>query len=144
MNSSYLDSGIVSRVFQRIGILRLIKRIFVDTSVLVRSYFAFVFPILEYCSPVLGSAAECHLQLLKRQMYSVASLCRDHSFLSLCHRRRVSRCRTSQFVRSFLPSQVRMWNDLPYTLFDTGNAGRVQGCCKPLVALLSWGLFLFG
>ena len=24
-------------------------------------YFAFVVPILEYCSPVWGSAAECHL-----------------------------------------------------------------------------------
>ena len=35
-------------------------------------YFTFVLPILEYCSLVLGSAAECHLQLLERQVYSVA------------------------------------------------------------------------
>ena len=55
-----------------------------------RCYFAFVLPILEYCSPVWGSAAECHLQLLERQVYSVARLCRDHSFLSLCHRRHVA------------------------------------------------------
>ena len=45
-------SGIVSRVSRRIGILRLVKRLFVDTSVLLRVYFAFVLPILEYCSPV--------------------------------------------------------------------------------------------
>ena len=45
-----------------------------------------VLPIFEYCSPVLGSAAKCHLQLLKRQVYSVARLCPDHTFLSLCHR----------------------------------------------------------
>ena len=32
--------GIVSRVSQRIGILRLVKRIFVDTSVLLHCYFA--------------------------------------------------------------------------------------------------------
>ena len=157
--------GIVSRVSQRIGILRLVKRIFVYTSKLLRCYFTFVLPNLEYCSPVWGSAAECHLQLLERQVYWVARLCPDQSFLSLCHRRRVaglsmlykvnsnsnhcpfselpsastrvrqtwaavaahplefevSRCRTSQFARSFLPAQVRIWNDLPFTVFDTGT-----------------------
>ena len=82
--------GFVSRVSQRIGILRLVKCIFVDTSVLLRCYFAFVLPILEYCSPVWGSAAECHLQLLKRQVYSVVRLCPDQGFLSLCHRRHVT------------------------------------------------------
>ena len=45
---------------------------------------AFVLQILQYCSPVCGSAAECHLRLLERQVYSVARLCQ--SFLSLCHR----------------------------------------------------------
>ena len=48
----------------RVGIFRLVKRIFVDTSVLLRCYYEFVLPILEYCSSVWGSAAECHLQLL--------------------------------------------------------------------------------
>ena len=51
---------IVSRVSERIGILRLVKRVFVDTSVLLRCYYAFVCSILEYCSPLWGSAAECH------------------------------------------------------------------------------------
>ena len=60
--------GIVSRVSQRIGILRLVKRIFVDTSVLLRSNFAFVLPILQYCSPVWGSAAGRQIQLLERQV----------------------------------------------------------------------------
>ena len=61
---------IVSRVSQRIGILKLVKRIFVDTSVLLCCYFAFVLPILEYCSPVWGSVAECHLVLLERKALS--------------------------------------------------------------------------
>ena len=56
-------------------------------SVLLRCYYAFVLSILEYCSPVWGSVAECHLQLLKRQVYSVARLCPDQTFLSLCRRR---------------------------------------------------------
>ena len=41
---------IVSRVYQKIGILRLVKLVFEDTSVLLRCYYAFVLPILEYYS----------------------------------------------------------------------------------------------
>ena len=40
--------GIVSRVSQRIGILRLLKRIFVHTSVLLGCYFVFVLPTLQF------------------------------------------------------------------------------------------------
>ena len=82
--------GIVFHVSHGMGIVRLVKRIFVDTSVLPRCYFTFLLPILEYCSPVWGSAAEFHLQLLERQVYSVARLCPDQIFLSLCKRRRVA------------------------------------------------------
>ena len=39
----------------------------------------------------------------------------------------VSRCRMSKFARSFLPAQVRSWNDLPYTLFDTGTLDGYKG-----------------
>ena len=65
----------VSCVSQRISILTLLERVFVDTSVLLRCYRAFVIPILKYCFPVWGFAAECHLQLLDRQVYLVARLC---------------------------------------------------------------------
>ena len=122
------------------------------TPVLLRCYYVFVLPILEYCSPVWGSAAECHLQLLERQVYSVARLCLDQTFLSLWHRCHVdalcmlckvnlnsdhclfselpsssvrvrytqaaaaahplefevSRCRTFQYARYFLPAQTRV------------------------------------
>ena len=93
--------GIVSRVSERIFILRLVKRTFVDTSVLLCCYFAFVLTILEHCSPVWGSAAECHLQLLERQVHSVARLCPDQSFLSLCHRRRVAGLSMLLMVNSY-------------------------------------------
>ena len=33
----------------------------------------------------------------------------------------VAKCRTSQFSSCFLPAPVRMWNDLPYIVFDTGT-----------------------
>ena len=145
--------------------------LWIPLCMLLPCYYSFVLPILEYCSPVWGSAAECHLQLLERQVYSVARLCPDQAFLSLCHRRHfaalcmlykvnsnlnsclfsellsasvrvrhtrdtaaahplefeVSRCRTSQFARCFLPAQTRVWNDLPYTVFDTGMLGGFTG-----------------
>ena len=44
--------SIVSVSSQSIGILRLLKHLFVHTSVLLRCYFAIILPILEYCSPV--------------------------------------------------------------------------------------------
>ena len=77
-------------VSQGIGILRLLKRIFIDTCALLRCYYTFVLPILSYFSPVLGSAAECHLLVLERQVYSVARLCPDQGFLLLCRRRHVA------------------------------------------------------
>ena len=40
--------GIVPCVSQRIYILRLVKQVIMDTSVLVRCYYAFVLPILEF------------------------------------------------------------------------------------------------
>ena len=92
--------GIVSRVSQRIAILRLEQRIFVDTSVFIPCYFASVLPILKYCSPVWGSAAECHLQLLERQVHSVVNHCPDQCLLSLCHRRRVAGLSTLHKVNS--------------------------------------------
>ena len=54
-------------------------------------YYSFALPIVENCSLVRGSAAEYRLQLLQLHMYSVARLCPDQSFLSLCHRRHVAR-----------------------------------------------------
>ena len=39
----------------------------------------------------------------------------------------VSRCRTLQFGRCFLPAHVRMWNDLPDTVCDTGMLDGFKG-----------------
>ena len=87
------------------------KRIFVDTSVLLRCYFAFGLSILEYCSSVWGSAAEYHLQLLERQVYSVARLCPDQCFLSLSYRRRVAGLSILYKVNS--NSNHSLFNELP-------------------------------
>ena len=97
----------------------LILRSLAETSVLLRCYFAFVLPILEYYSPVWGSAAGCHLQLFERQVCSVARLCPNRTFLSLCHRRHVAalgmlykvNSNSNHCLFSELPSSsVRVWH----------------------------------
>ena len=56
--------GIVSCDSQRNGILRFLKSVFVDTSVLLRCYDAFIVPILNYCSPVWGQLLNVIFSLL--------------------------------------------------------------------------------
>ena len=70
--------GVVSRVSQRIGIVRMVNGVYADTSVLLRCYYVFILPILEYCSHVWGSAASSHLRRLDRQIHAVSRLCPYH------------------------------------------------------------------
>ena len=51
---------------QRLGILRKSWRVFLDRSLLERSFRGFVLPVLEYCSAVWCSAANTHLKLPDR------------------------------------------------------------------------------
>ena len=121
---------------------------FVDISVLLCSYFAFVLPILEYCSPVWGSAAECHFQILERQVYLVARLCPDQSFLTLCHRHNVAgfimlykvNWNSNHSLYSELPSastRIRHTELLPQIIhwclkYQGVECTNLQGvCCRP-------------
>ena len=52
--------------FQMLGILRRAWRIFYDQDMLLQCFRSFVLPLLEYCSPVWGSSAECNVRLLDR------------------------------------------------------------------------------
>ena len=68
---------------------RLVKHVFVDTS--VASLLLWICsPNPTVLSPVWGSAAEYHLQLLNHQEYSVARLCLDQTFLLFSHWRHVA------------------------------------------------------
>ena len=49
------------------------------------------------------------------------------------------RCRTSQFARCFLPAHVRIWNDLPDTVFNIGTLDGFKGAVKRW--LLHWVVF---
>ena len=82
------------------------RSVFDDTFVLLRCDYAYVLPILEYCSHILGSAADCHLLTEGiadsaadcHQVHSLAGLCPDQILALSDHRRRVAGLRTSHKV----------------------------------------------
>ena len=76
--------GIVSRVSRRIGILRLVKHVVADACVTSLLLF-----ICSHNPWVLfsGVGVSCWMSssAFRAQMYTVARLCTDQTFLSLCH-----------------------------------------------------------
>lgn len=76
-----------SRARQKTGILRKAAKIFSDDNVLARCLRAYVLPLVEYCSPVWSSSAECHLSLLDRVFRVAGDI--GGVEINLDHRRRV-------------------------------------------------------
>ena len=65
-------------------------QVFHDRSLLVRSFWSFVLPVLEYCSAVWCSAADSHLKLLDRVVRSAGFLAGGVLECNLAHRRSVA------------------------------------------------------
>ena len=62
--------SVSSAAAQRIGIMRKSWQVFHYRSLLLRSLWSFVLPVLEYCSALWCSAADSHLKLLDRVVMS--------------------------------------------------------------------------
>ena len=58
----------------RVGILRNTMSVFRDVTVVAKCFWAFILPVLEYCSPVWMSAANSHMSLLDRVVSQVSRL----------------------------------------------------------------------
>ena len=58
--------AIAASASRRVGILRKTMGVFRDVAVVAKCFWAFIFPVLEYCSTVWMSAATSHLLLLDR------------------------------------------------------------------------------
>ena len=58
--------AIAASASMRVGILRKTMSVFRDVAIVAKGFWAFIFPVLEYCSPVWMSAATSHLSLLDR------------------------------------------------------------------------------
>ena len=82
--------SIVSRSSQKIGLMRRAWRVFGSVDVLHRCFSCFVFPLLEYCSPVWLSAANCHLRLLDGVVRRAAFMLEGVVPCNLSHRRGVA------------------------------------------------------
>ena len=53
--------AIAASALMRVGILRKTMSVFRDIAVVAYCFWAFILPVLEYCSPVWMSAATSHL-----------------------------------------------------------------------------------
>ena len=82
--------SIVSRSSQKIGLMRRAWRVFGSVDVLRRCFSCFVLPLLEYCSPVWLSAADCHLRLLDGVVRRAAFMLEGIVPCNLSHRRGVA------------------------------------------------------
>ena len=66
--------AIAASASMRVGILRKTMSVFRDVTVVAKCFWAFILPVLEYCSLVWMSAATSHLSLLDRVVSQVSRL----------------------------------------------------------------------
>ena len=64
--------------------------IFRDVAVVAKCFWAFIFPVLEYCSSVWMSAPTSHLSLLDHVVGQVSQLSGGSVSCDLWHRRKVA------------------------------------------------------
>ena len=82
--------SIVSRFSQKIGLMRRAWRVFGSVDVLRSCFSSFLLLLLEYCSPVWLSAADCHLRLLDGVSRRTAFMLEGVVLCNLSHRRGVA------------------------------------------------------
>ena len=82
--------SVSSAAAQRLGIMRKSWPVFHDRSLVLRSFWSFVLQVLEYCSPVLCSAADSNLKLLDRVVRIAGFLAGGVLECNLAHRRSVA------------------------------------------------------
>ena len=82
--------AIAASASMRVGTLRKTMSVFRDVTVVAKCFWAFILPVLEYCSPVWMSAATSHLSLLDRVVSQVGRLSGGSVSCDLWHRRKVA------------------------------------------------------
>ena len=117
--------AIAASASRRVGILRKTMSVFRDVAVVAQCFWAFILPVLEYCSPVWMSAATSHLSLLDRVVGQISRLSGGSVSCDLWHSRKVAslsvffvypyfvfyifrsvqfQCRTIKLVFKFVPT----------------------------------------
>ena len=99
--------AIAASASMRVGILRKTMSVFRDVTVVAKCFWAFILPVLEYCSPVWMSAATSHLSLLDRVVSQVGRLSGGSVSCDLWHRRRVASLSAFFNIDSLVDHPVR-------------------------------------
>ena len=82
--------SVSSAAAQRLGIVRKSWQVFHDQSLILKSFWSFVLPVLEYCSVVWYSAPDSHLKLLDRVVRSAGFQAGCVLECNIAHRRSVA------------------------------------------------------
>ena len=106
--------SVSSAAAQRLGIMRKSWQVFHDRSLILRSFWSFVLPILEYCSAVCCSAADSHLKLLDRVVRSAGFLAGGVLECNLAHSRSVAELCMLFKTKSNQMHNLRRALPLPY------------------------------
>ena len=99
--------AIAASASMRVGILRKTMSVFRDVTVVAKCFWAFILPVLEYCSPVWMSTATSHLSLLDRVVSQVGRLSGGSVSCDLWHRRRVASLSVFFKIDSLVDHPVR-------------------------------------
>ena len=102
--------AIAATASMRVGILRKTMSVFRDVTVVAKCFWAFILPVLEYCSSFWMSAATSHLSLLDRVVNQVGRLLRLSGGSVSCdlwHRRKVASLSVFFKIDSLVDHPVR-------------------------------------
>ena len=78
-----------------------------DVAVVAKCFWAFLLPVLEYCSPVWMSAVTSHLSLLDRVVGQISQLSGGSVSCNFWHRRRVASLSVFFKIDSLVDHPVR-------------------------------------
>ena len=98
--------AIAASASMRVGILKKTMSVFRDVTEVAKCFWAFILPVLEYCSPVWMSAAASHLSLLDRVVSQVGRLSGGSVSCDLWHRRKVASLSVSFKIDSLVDHPV--------------------------------------
>ena len=99
--------AIAATASMRVGILRKTMSVFRDVAIVARCFWAFILPVLEYCSPVWMSAATSYLSLLDRVVIQVSRLSNGSVNCDIWHRRKVASLSVFFKIDSLVDHPVR-------------------------------------
>ena len=92
-----------------VGIYRKTMSVFRDVSIVAKFFWAYILPVLEYCSPVWMSAATSHLSLLDRVVSQVGWLSGGNASCDLWHRHKVTSLSVFFKIDSLVDHPVRVF-----------------------------------